>query len=349
MQFKRIDVCLDMHGCPNRCRHCWLGSAPNGQMEHEDLVRVAEQFRPFTDSLEVFDWYREPDFSDDYRELWDLRCRLSDHVTPHFELASVWRLARDEEYAPWLAALGVKAVQLTLFGGERLTDRYTGRKGAYRDILRSIDVLLEHGITPRLQVFVNKETVEELAHVEGLIRERDLERRCREASGAFACFLHQGSCDGENEKRYDIWVTPEDLEKIPPLLTEYTLRHWGEKTLEGVFGRTEQSLYEELIEDGSTASLVEEEPIFFVDRNFDVYPNVTAPSPWWRLGNTKRDSVETVLDNYRASHGFAQRTRLTVPVRELARACGDPGSRRLFDKGDYIELLLARYCRERMK
>ncbi len=48
--------------------------------------------------------------------------------------------------------------------------------------------------------------------------------RCRAFGGEFSFFLHQGSCDGESEKLYGVWVTPDDLAKIPPLLEAYTLR-----------------------------------------------------------------------------------------------------------------------------
>ena len=26
MKFNRITACLDMFGCPNRCKHCWIGT-----------------------------------------------------------------------------------------------------------------------------------------------------------------------------------------------------------------------------------------------------------------------------------------------------------------------------------
>jgi hypothetical protein len=47
-----------MHGCPNRCKHCWLGITPNGNMTVEDLKFVAGAFRPFTKDLEIVDRYR---------------------------------------------------------------------------------------------------------------------------------------------------------------------------------------------------------------------------------------------------------------------------------------------------
>ena len=108
--FDRLTLSLDLAGCPNRCRHCWLGWGPNGGLSREDLAWAAEAFRPYARELAVYDWYREPDYAQDYRERWELCESLS---TPgsgreHFELASLWRLARDENYAPWLKGLGVR-------------------------------------------------------------------------------------------------------------------------------------------------------------------------------------------------------------------------------------------------
>lgn len=59
--FDRITACLDMAGCPNRCKHCWLGHTANGSLGKDDLRFVAREFRPFTEKLEVASWYREPD------------------------------------------------------------------------------------------------------------------------------------------------------------------------------------------------------------------------------------------------------------------------------------------------
>ena len=125
MKYDNILIALDMLGCPNRCRHCFVGWRPNSKLSKNDLVSTAEA--------------------------WELCNKLSSKPPEHYELASVWRLARDEGYAPWLKSLDVKYVQLTLFGGEELTDYFTGRKGAYQDILKAIDVLLENVIAPRIQ------------------------------------------------------------------------------------------------------------------------------------------------------------------------------------------------------
>ena len=117
-----LTIGLDMRGCPNRCRHCWMGHAPNRYLAEADLRFVHDAFRPYARRLELDTWTREPDFADNYRALWALRAELSDALTPHFELMSVWCAARDPGYVPWLREMGVRRVQLTLFGGEALTD-----------------------------------------------------------------------------------------------------------------------------------------------------------------------------------------------------------------------------------
>lgn len=349
MNMKKITIAFDMNGCPNRCRHCWIGHSPNGNLTEEDLKYAAVQFRPYTDCLEVYDWYREPDYHADYKLRWELCEQLSDIQREHFELVSVWRLVRDRAYGPWLSDLGLKAAQLTLFGGQEKTDYYTGRKGAYHEILEAVDILLENGIAPRFQIFVNKDNLDELPFLEALTEELELEKRCRNIGGTFQLFLHQGSCDGENEKLYDIRITEDALQKIPKKLADCTLKYFEKQSLRQVFGETEQSLFDAFLHDSSTQNLVSPTPTFFIDRNFDVYPNVAPTEDFWRLGNLKEDGAETILKRYGGNESPAQHVSATVPLSKIAAAVGDPNSKRLFTRGDYAEYLTNKYCREGKK
>ena len=336
-----------MKGCPNRCRHCWLGAYPNGNLNEEDLKFAARQFKPLANSFELDFWYREPDFGDNYKEQWKLTEELSDVKTPHFELMSFWRAARDKDYIPWLYSQGVRNCQLTLFGGEEKTNFYVGRKGAYGEIVKTIEMLLEYKISPRIQVFVNKDNIDELCEIERLAEDMSLEKRCEEIGGRFVMFAHQGSCDGENEKLYDIRLTPEDLKKIPAGIAEKTLEHFGKQSLNEVFGETERDLLLKLENDGSVTDLRESSPVFYIDGNFDVYPNISAPEPFWRLGNLKNDGAEKIAENYLENKSAAQNASVTVPVCEMAKKLGNTDSMRLFAEGDYFEYLLNRYCREK--
>lgn len=345
MQFNSITVCLDMFGCPNRCRHCWVGHGANGRLTGDDLRCVAAQFRPYTKQLQVYDWYREPDYADDYRALWDLCLSLSDGPHAHFELVSVWRLARDEAYARWLSTLGLQYAQLTFFGGREKTDLYTGRKGAYDDLITSISRLMENGIAPRIQYFADKNTLGELPQMETLIDELQLDARCRSVGRDFVFFMHGASCAGAGERLYDIRLTPDDLQALPPGLVQRTLKYLGKQTICEVFGQTEQALCAELFEDRSTENLAGLDPVFYIDQDLNVYPNFSAPEPIWYLGNLKTEGIEAVLRAYAENASPAQRTRRTVPLCQMAKAAGNPDSLRLFTRGDYIEYLLNRCSR----
>ncbi len=349
MRFSQMTVCADLYGCPNRCLHCWLGHTPNGRMTTDDLTRIAAAFQTYTDCLEVDTWYREPDFSAEYRELWALRSALSQKVTPHFELASVWRMVRDEHYIPWLREMGVQTVQLTLFGDEETTDCYTGRRGAYRDILTSVDLLLENGILPRIQVFLYKDTISGLSHVESLVERLHWVERCEKAGGRFSLFLHQGSCEGAAEMLYERWITGEDVAKIPPLLLSYTYDHLGKTTTEEVFGLPESVWWDTLASAPVQENPVSDSPVFFVDSHFDVYPNLSAPAIWWKLGNLWEDGVERVLENYKNNRSIAQHVMTTVPLGEMVRTIGNPTSERLFTQGDYTAYVLNQFCKYHLK
>ena len=179
-----------------------------------------------------------------------------------------------------------------------------------------------------------------------LINEKELERRCLEAGGEFKCFVHPGSCDGENAKLYDIRITPDDLEKIPPQLRDYTLDYFNIGKLSEFYGSTEKKLCEELWNDSGVHNFIEESPVFYIDGSFDVFPNITAPTEAWRLGNLKQDGAESVIGNYLSNRSLGQHTAASVPVSELVRKCGDPDSLRLFDKGDYLIYLLNKYTQK---
>jgi len=233
-------------------------------------------------------------------------------------------------------------VQITLFGGGNTTDYYVGRKGAFREIMKATDALINNGIAPRLQIFINKSNLAELPFLSGLAA--GLEERCEKAGITFAAFVHQGSCEGANAELYDIRVTSEDLSAIPENLKKATLRHFGAKTLEEVFGEPESVLRKALLVDNGTERLSDKPPVFYVDGRFDVYPNFSASEPWWRLGNLKEDGAAAIVECYRENRSKAQSARLNVPISEMAKACGDPDSGRLFTRDDYIAYLLNKYC-----
>ncbi|HEY8364017.1 MAG TPA: hypothetical protein VIK84_00475 [Haloplasmataceae bacterium] len=334
MKFSKISVCLDMKGCPNRCKHCWIGHLPNNNLQKEDLEFVAKSFAPYTDTLEVFSWFREPDYSDDYQELWEIEKKLCKNTLPkRFELLSFYRINRDPHYLKWAYDLGVRKCQLTFFGLEKNTDYYVGRSGAFKELINATNLLIENKIAPRYQVFVNKQSISDINNFIELTKEMKLKERCLDIGQEFTLFIHQGTCDGENELLYDIRITDEDLKYIP---SEYLIFDLGKK---------ESDLYQELINDHSTRNIVNNEPVFYVTSDFSVYPNYTNIAKPWCLGNLKKDSIEQILFNYQNNLSLAQNTSINVPFSELVKKSGNPNSRRLFDTDDYIIYLLNKYLK----
>ena len=84
--------------------------------------------------------------------------------------------------------------------------------------------------------------------------------------------------------------------------------------------------------------------MLYIDGEFNVTPNIGVPSKPWLLGNLKTDGAEKILDRLKGDKSPAQYVRATEPLKELVRDCGDPESKRLFGREDYIEYLLNRYC-----
>lgn len=127
-QFRATKFALsfDVAGCPNRCRHCWIGNPRNGHISEDTVRGVVRDFRAWLaasghaetlQSVVVQTWFREPDFAPDYPALWELEKELSDDgAAERFELLSIWRLARDEGYARWARDMVTEACQAT--GGQ---------------------------------------------------------------------------------------------------------------------------------------------------------------------------------------------------------------------------------------
>ncbi len=332
--FEKISLCFDVYGCPNRCKHCWIGHKQNKIMSKDGIRKIVNEFADFSSKIEVYSWLREPDFSDEYKNLWEFDKEVSINVKPkRFELLSFYRLVRDEKYIEWLKDFDIKTYQLTIFGNEQTTDYYTGRKGAYKEILKATNILLDNGFIPKWQMFVYKDNIDDIDHVLSLINSMELIDRSKENGGTFQFFIHTGSCDGENSKNYYKWVESSDLHKIP---LEYFKN----------YGKEERLLYEELLQSKDIKKLNESSPVFYIDNEFNIYPNFSEMNEHWKLGNLNLESVEDLLNIYIDNRSPAQSLRNTIPLCDLVVKYGDPNSKKLFSKEDYIDFLINTHFRK---
>ena len=315
-----LSLAADLYGYPNRCLHCWLGHRPNRRMEEGADRFIVDCFAPHFERIAVYSWFREPDFCDGYEERWERDIALSKNARPErFELASFWRIVRDERYIPFLRRVGVRKVQLTLFGLRETQDRYVGRKGAFDEVLRATDLLAVGGITPRWQCFINEENRAEIPEVRRLWLER------KEKYPEMEFFVHEGSCEGENRRLYPIRIRKEHIpeELIPDYLGYATLL-------------TERECCALLREDRSALSFpVGDELVLNVTAGYDVFTNLTEMSGPWVVGNLKRDDPAEIVRRAVTGDTPALRALARHSWAELADRLGDSVSGRAFGLNDY--------------
>jgi len=353
LESRDIGIAFDMHGCPNACRHCYLGRSHGPHLTERDVRWGCEQFRgyrrdgqtaPFFETLKVYTWFREPDYSDDYRRLHALSAELSDGEPMRFELLSVWRLARDPDYAAWAHQVSPDTCQISLFGLEDTNDWFYRRKGAFEDCLAATKRLLEVGMKPRWQLFLTRKILPELDGLMRLVDELRLPERVEALGDAFDLFLHPPGPDGEGRNIEHLRPTLEELGGVPEDLIASTKRH-GKRD---VLWRPERDWHAEILreQDPKPYSFVLPEGLtFYVKGDFDVYANIGPLEPPWRLGNLKSDGVATIIDAYEDNRPLAMRAMHTVAPSELARRFGDPQSTRVYETADDLRLLyLYRYC-----
>lgn len=335
---KKLILAVDMYGCPNRCKHCWLGHMPNKKMKNGDDELIVNFFKPYFNSVTYYSWLREPDFCDNYAERWIKDNQISVNAKPQrFELASFYRLVRDAEYIKFLKSLNVKAVQLTFFGLENLTDKYVGRKGAFGELLKASDLLIKNQIAPRWQAFINQENTFEIVKLLELSKKLNLDERCKNFGGEFNFFVHAGSCDGENRKLYDIRINKEDVPKVLiPYYNDF------DKML------TESELCFKLKNDNSHFVYHNEDEITLnISNEFDVYFNFTHMTDDWKIGNLKSDSQDEIIRKILDENTYALNKARNITISDLIRNYGDFYSGRIFDEYDYKAYLLNKHIESR--
>lgn len=350
---KKIGVALDMHGCPNRCRHCYLGFGTNRKMSDDDLRWTAAQFRDYVEttdtieSLNISSDFREPDFSNGYRHLYELEKALSDEEPARYELLSIWRLARDKGYASWAKSLGPQSCQIAFFGMEETTDWFYRREGAFKDALTATERLLEVGMKPRWQIFLTRRLIPEIDELLRLIKSLRLRERVQDLGGEFQVFMHTPSPIGEARRIEDLRPTIEEVTSLPEEILEASRRHFGRQTL----WQTEGELYKSIMEKEETPPSDEtllDEPSrfwFFVTNNWDVFSNVGTLEPWWKLGNLKVDSVETIVRRFQRDEILGLEVLMHYPQSKLAKEYGNPQGRKIYSgRGDLLDLYREEHC-----
>lgn len=339
MNDKPLSLVVDMFGCPNRCKHCWIGHMPNRKMDEDSDIWIVDFFKPYFKNIEYYSWLREPDYCDDYRQRWERDKRISVGTQPQrFELASFWRIVRDPQYVKFLKEVGVKKVQLTFFGTEEMTDKYVGRKGAFNELIKASEILLENKIAPRWQAFINEENKNDIINLLRLADIMKLKEKCNEFGSEFKFIVHSGSCDGENRKLYGIRINKEN---IPSELLPYYLNY------DNVL--SEQECCRLLKNDSSRVVYHNSDRIVLnISNTYDIYFNFTHMTDVWRIGNLKNDDPDEIVRRIISEDIPALALARNISVGELTQKYGDFRSQKVFFIDDYKTYLLNAYLENAM-
>jgi hypothetical protein len=304
--------------------------------QFHDWIHPGEN-RPFAKPLTAMTWYREPDYAPNYRELWELEQELSDKgAAKRFELLSIWRLARDENYAQWGRDIGTKVCQISFFGMAETTDYFTGRRGSFKDSLLATERLLEVGIRPRWQVFLNKHLIPELDAFVTLIQTMELEKRVNALGHEFEIFLQPIAPDGEAFNIEHLRPTVDVLSSIPSYLVEKTKLYQGASTLDECLGKAEECWIDELLKEDEAFATFPATLAFMVTPELDVFSNLGEPMPWWKLGNLKVDGMDGIMDCFENDKVPGLHANFHIPVSQLAKTYGRRDSQYIYTRYDLI-------------
>ena len=330
---KQLNLVVDMFGCPNRCLHCWLGHMPNRIMEPDADQFIMDYFDPFFEKIAYYSWLREPDYCDNYVKRWEKDIALSKNAMPkRFELASFYRIVRDNQYIPFLRSVGVKKVQLTFFGLKDMQDKYVGRKGAYEEVMAATDLLHENGIIPRWQCFINEENKDEIVDLYHIAKEK---RRMGWPELEF--FVHEGSCDGENRKLYPIRIQKDHIpDELKSVYLNYNVL------------TSEKECYDKLINDDSHPLFpIGDEITLNISNDYSAFYNYTNMSIPWTIGNLKKDNSTELVQRIVEGNTYAIRKAMSKSWAELVQEYGNPMSERVFDLDDYKMFLVNNFLEQR--
>lgn len=334
---KGFGVSFDLAGCPNRCRHCWIEHKPNKKIPLEKALKIFNEFKYYDSSLEVeFEsWYREPDYIDNYKEVYNLTKELNGRVT-RFELASIFRASYDQEYIKWLKEVGPRKVQMTFFGMKENQDYYFQRKGTFKRWIDATNDFINNGIIPRWQLFITKRNLKDLNSFVNLIESLELERRVNELGEEFEMFLMLPCPDGHGYELENDRITEDDVKLIPDYLVKKTLKYKKCSNIFDCLGYPEYKMVR-ILEDRYEPFNDEIDLFLMVDGNYDVYTNLGEQKPWSKLGNVFVEGIDVIMNNYINDSTMYGYVNTKVEVSKLCREFGNGKSNRLYSEFDLIK------------
>lgn len=332
-----LNIAIDMGGCPNHCKHCHLGTSKKTNLSIDDFDLVYELFANHTEKLAIYSFYKEPDYLNNYQELYELERKLSNNnFYQRKERISIYRLNHDEHYLEWIKKIGIKQIELTLFGLERNTNNFTRRTNYYQETIKAINLLLENNIIPRIKIIINKNNINEQSKLLNNLKEINRNEE-------IIVYGVNPKPTGEGLKYMHERITKKDLKLIPNELFDTSSKYMHTNN---PFGLVESELYQKYQENEGHINLKQKPLTLYIDYKFDVYPNILSMAPYLKLGNIKENTVTEIIENYEQDLVYAFKIAKEVKIKDLVREFGNQQGIWLFNEEDYLPYLLELYCKK---
>lgn len=109
--------------------------------------------------------------------------------------------------------------------------------------MNATEILLNNGIAPRYQYFINEDNKDEVEHFMKLIENLHINERVQALGMCFRSFINPGTCDRENENLYQVRINKSSL---PVKLKNYILD------------------YDELMSEQELVEILKNDQVFYV-------------------------------------------------------------------------------------
>jgi hypothetical protein len=337
----KLDMTVEVVGCPTVCQHCWAMGRGYGAMPLEDISFVLHEVRRFCETR-GFEYGGYPMHEVDahpqavqvlrlFKEVWH-EDEFQPFTTTGVPLATRpdWR-----EILETLHELGTSTLWFAFHGVEEIHNRAVMRKGAYRESLRAIKLARQAGMKTGCNLFLTKENVRQFDRLV-----EDLQRAGMHEIIPCLYSFTPNARGRHSEPLRPEWRDVEPLvaklDAIPEtclwrrfwheLPEKHTESWYVEQAKAGTWPHEEREQYEETHR--NRVSLV-------CRPNLDVHYGF-AGQYTNRYGNLRRNGVDELLSHAMRAGTFSYEevwfgdTQIP-PIEELANRYGDASSQRIHD------------------
>jgi hypothetical protein len=333
----RLQVLVEVSGCPTTCMHCWALGGNYGSMPLGDAAFALDELAKFCGKRELrYTAYPMHEVTA-HPEAPDVIRLFTPHLGQPYDpiLTPGTPLASREDWEEIIVAAkecGATALWVAFHGFGEEHDRQLNRPGAFEETCLAVRRAQECGLVTGANVFLTKPGLRDFDRLLAVLFDLQL----REMSITPAAYTPTS-----RGRRYET-LRPELEDLIPVAQQVLATSRWNREAWSDLPAHTEAAWVRRALErDWPAPGLVQERFHQLVCRpNLDLYTGTTGVYRR-RHGNLRRDGAQRVLERALAD-GPISSEEIYFPgagafrTSELAAKCGDPEGTRVYFEHDSI-------------